>query len=227
MADYKAALEADNEGRDITYAGAGVDRSYSVQRSIDLQTQALWLLTALVAIAVTLIVAQLLARQVVLESTDDPTLWALGMGRRQVLAGAVLRAAAMAAVAAVVVVGVAMALSPLFPIGIGAAAEPDPGVHLDSAAVAAGVLFTTAGAFAFSVGASVAAVTPRSGRAQPPSPARASRGAAPLVAARRAAGPRARPRPHGGPRPVDPRGPHRGRGHRRPVPDRSWPASTT
>jgi ABC-type lipoprotein release transport system permease subunit len=153
VGDYKAALEADNEGRDVTYAGGGVDRFRSAQRSIDLQAQALWLLTALVAVAVTLIAAQLLARQVVLESTDDTTLWALGMGRRQVLAGAALRAVAIAAAAAVVVVGVAMALSPLFPIGTGAAAEPDPGVHIDSAAVAAGVLFTATGAFAFSIGA--------------------------------------------------------------------------
>ncbi len=75
---YKAALEAANEGRGITYAGGGVERFSSTQRSIDLQAQALWMLAALVALAGALIVSQLLARLAALESGDHETLTALG-----------------------------------------------------------------------------------------------------------------------------------------------------
>ena len=136
--DYKADLEAANEGRDITYAGGGIDRFVSAQRSIDLQAQALWMLTALVAVAGTLIVAQVLARQVVLESRDHATLRALGMSPRQLLQVGALRALGVAAAAGVVVAIVAVAVSPVFPVGTGAAAEAEPGLRVDPMAILVG-----------------------------------------------------------------------------------------
>jgi putative ABC transport system permease protein len=149
--DYKAELEAANEGRDITYAGGGVDRFKSAQRSIHLQAQALWMLAALVAIAGALIIAQVLARQVVLESRDHATLRALGMTPRQLLQVGALRALTVAAAAGVLVVLLAVAVSPAFPVGTGAAAEPDPGVRVDVGAILVGALATAALTFVLSV----------------------------------------------------------------------------
>ena len=151
--DYKADLEAANEGRDITYAGGGIDRFVSAQRSIDLQAQALWMLTALVAVAGTLIVAQVLARQVVVESRDHATLRALGMSARQILQVGALRALGVAAAAGVVVAIVAVAVSPVFPVGTGAAAEPEPGLRLDPMAILVGAVATALATFALTMGA--------------------------------------------------------------------------
>ncbi len=151
--DYKADLEAANEGRDINYAGGGIDRALSAQRSIHLQAQALWMLTALVAVAGALIIAQVLARQVVLESTDHATLRALGMSPRQLLQAGALRALTVATAAGVVVALLAVVVSPVFPLGTGAAAEPDPGFRVDPIAILVGALATAVMAFVLSVGA--------------------------------------------------------------------------
>jgi len=140
--DYKAALEAANEGRGITYAGGGVERFASTQRSIDLQAQALWMLAALVALAGALITSQLLARQAELESGDHETLTALGMTRRQLRAVGMIRVGLIAAGAAAVTVLVAVAVSPAFPIGTAAGAEPAPGLRVDLGIVAVGALLT-------------------------------------------------------------------------------------
>ncbi len=141
--DYQGRLQAANGGRGVTYAGGGVDRAASTQRSIDLQAQALSVLAVLVALAGALIVSQLLLRQATHERTEHETLAALGFRRRQLLALAVVRVGSVAAIAAVTVVAVAVALSPLFPIGTAAGAEPDPGASLDAMVVLVGVLLTT------------------------------------------------------------------------------------
>ncbi len=140
--DYQARLQAANGGRGITYAGGGVDRAASTQRSIDLQAQALGVLALLVALAGALIVTQLLLRQATHERAEHETLAALGFRRRQLLALAGVRVGSEAVVASVTVVAVAVLVSPLFPIGTAAGAEPDPGVRLDAAAVLVGVILT-------------------------------------------------------------------------------------
>ena len=156
---YKAELEAVNDGRGVAYAGGGVERFASTQRSIELQANALWLLAGLVALAGALIVAQLAVRQSVLEAGDHATLGALGMTRRQLWALGLRRAAVIAALAGLIVVLVAVAVSPLFPIGTAAGAEPDPGLRVDGAAVAVGALLTAGLYFAWSAGVERVRVT--------------------------------------------------------------------
>ena len=65
---------------------------------------------------------------------------ALGFGRRQLVAVAVLRAGVVAIAAAVLAVAIAVAVSPLTPIGVARDADPDLGFFVDRPVVLLGAL---------------------------------------------------------------------------------------
>jgi hypothetical protein len=79
--------------RDKAAAGLGsVDipqvqqvQTAGIQRSIRLESQALWALCVLIGLAAFAVVGQSLARQTYLDSADLPALWALGFSRAQLL----------------------------------------------------------------------------------------------------------------------------------------------
>jgi ABC-type lipoprotein release transport system permease subunit len=132
---------ADREGflRHLAAAGLGtVDipiveqvQTAAVQRSIRLESQTLWALSALVALAALAILGQALARQLHLESVELPTLRALGMSQGQLVALGMLRVMIIGAVAGFLTVPTAILLSPLTPIGLARIAEPHPGFAVD------------------------------------------------------------------------------------------------
>src|SRR5690242_10930278 len=103
-----------------------------IQRSIRLESQALWALCVLIGLAGFAIVGQSLARQTYLDSADLPALWALGFSRAQLFALGIARAAIIGTASACVVVPVAVLLSPLAPVGLARIAEPDPGFAVDA-----------------------------------------------------------------------------------------------
>jgi hypothetical protein len=103
-----------------------------VQRSIRFESQALWALCSLIALAALAILGQALARQLYLESAELPTLRALGMSRTQLFGLGVLRVMMIGAVAALLTVPTAILVSPLTPIGLARIAEPDPGFAVDA-----------------------------------------------------------------------------------------------
>jgi len=92
------------------------------QRAIALETTALLGFAALAALAGVLLVGQTLARRVLLEATEDPTLRALGMARGQLVAVALIRASVVASGGAAIALATAVALSPLTQSGSG----PEP-----------------------------------------------------------------------------------------------------
>jgi hypothetical protein len=108
------------------------------QRAIALETAALLGFAALAALAGVLLVGQALARQVLVEATEYPTLRALGMTRGQLVAVALIRAVVVAGGGAAIAVATAVALSPLTPIGVGRRAELDPGIAVDQPVLAVG-----------------------------------------------------------------------------------------
>jgi FtsX-like permease family len=114
VSDYPLAVQAAN-----------------TEHSIHLQAVALWLLAGLLALLGLLILSQLLSRLTVLESTDFGVLRSFGMGPPQLTAAGLVRAALIGTVGAVVGLGVAVAVSPVFPVGLAAIAEPHPGVDAD------------------------------------------------------------------------------------------------
>jgi ABC-type lipoprotein release transport system permease subunit len=107
-------------------------QTVGVQRSIRFESQALWVLCALVALAALAVLGQALARQVYLESAELSVLRALGMSRVQLSALGMLRVMIIAAVAALLTVPTAILVSPLTPIGLARIAEPDPGFTMDA-----------------------------------------------------------------------------------------------
>lgn len=108
------------------------------QHNFHLQAVALWLLASLLSIVILLVIVQLLTRQAALDSTDWPTLWAMGLTRPQLFALGIGRSLWMAVPAAVIAVVGAVALSPFAPIGLAAKAEVSPGVAFDAAALVSG-----------------------------------------------------------------------------------------
>jgi hypothetical protein len=85
-----------------------------------------------------LIVGQAAARLLATASPDTLALAALGMTRRQLTSARLSEVAAAAAAGAIMAAGVAVAASPLMPIGAARLAEPNPGVSADVTVLAAG-----------------------------------------------------------------------------------------
>ena len=113
VAAFRRELVARGAGRDPQlYLQA--EHSAGVERSIDVQKNALWLLAGLVALVGGLILFQLLGRFSWTESADHPTLAALGMSRAQRGLLGVTRAAAVGLAGGVAGSVVAVALSPIF-----------------------------------------------------------------------------------------------------------------
>lgn len=110
----------------------------SVQRATDFEATALLIFAAVVALASVVLVGQAIGRQVTLRLDDNPALRAAGLSRRQRAAVALPRTLLLAAVGVITAMGVAVAASPLSPVGLARQAELDPGVDVDVAALLLG-----------------------------------------------------------------------------------------
>lgn len=106
--------------------------------AIDVLARALWIFAAVVALAGAVVIGIILAREFSRMSVDQPTLRSLGLSRRQRAAAGAPRAALIAGSGAILAVVGAILASPLFPIGLARRADPDPGLHVDWAALAIG-----------------------------------------------------------------------------------------
>jgi ABC-type lipoprotein release transport system permease subunit len=118
------------------------DQAVNTQRSIHLQAVTLWLLAALLAGVGGLFISQLLARQGQLEASEYPSLRAIGLTSRQLWSLGILRALVIGVAGAAIASGIAVAVSPLLPVGLARVAEPNPGVMFDGVAVAFGAVGT-------------------------------------------------------------------------------------
>ena len=110
----------------------------AVQRAIRPEAVALALFALVLAVTALLIVGQAATRLLATGSPDNPALAALGLTRGQLMAAGLIKVGVAAAIGAVVAAGVAVAASPLMPIGAARLAEPDPGVSADAMVLAAG-----------------------------------------------------------------------------------------
>ncbi|HEY7262038.1 MAG TPA: FtsX-like permease family protein [Trebonia sp.] len=92
-------------------------------------------LAALIALAVT---GQLLARQLALDAAEFPILRVLGVNRAALIILSLARLAIVTVTGALVAVAIAVAASPLMPIGPARLAEPHPGIEVNLAILGAG-----------------------------------------------------------------------------------------
>jgi ABC-type lipoprotein release transport system permease subunit len=115
-----------------------------VQRGLDVQATVLRVLAVVLAVVGLLVTALTLHREVVVGSTDDGVLAALGitLGQRRALGA--LRAVVIAGAAALVAIVTAVALSPLAPVGVARKAELHAGLQANVALLAIGVGATVA-----------------------------------------------------------------------------------
>jgi MacB-like periplasmic core domain/FtsX-like permease family len=154
------------------------DEQTATQRAISPQAVALALFAALAGVIALAIIVQLLSRQLVLDAAEFPILRAVGMTRRGLVTLAMARVAMMTILGGIAAVAIAVAASPLMPIGPGRLAEPSPGVEVNLAILAAGFAAIALVPLALVAPAAWrAAARPQGplGVAEPTAPARASR----------------------------------------------------
>jgi putative ABC transport system permease protein len=120
------------------FVSAESDQDATVQRSIRPQALALAVFAAVLAVTALLILGQAVSRRLQLSSGSNAVLSALGLTRWQLLAASLLEAAVVAAAGAAAACGVAIAASPLMPIGPARLAEVHPGVSPDAVVLAPG-----------------------------------------------------------------------------------------
>jgi FtsX-like permease family len=153
-----------------TYAAA--------QRSIRPEAAALAIFAALAGLIALAIMGQLLSRQLVLDSAEFPILRTLGMSRSRLVALSLARVAAVNIAGAAIAVAIAIAASPLMPIGPARFAEPSPGVEVNLAVLGAGFVLIAAAPLLLMVPAALRAAGRAQGAlglAEPTAPVRASR----------------------------------------------------
>ena len=114
----------------------------AVERSIRPQAVALGLFALVLAVTALLVVGQAASRQLLAASRDNGALAALGLTRGQLLATGLIEVVAAVAAGAALACGVAVAASPLMPIGPARTADPDPGLSVDVPVLAVGFAAT-------------------------------------------------------------------------------------
>jgi ABC-type lipoprotein release transport system permease subunit len=119
-------------------------QAVNVQRAIHPQAIALWMLGGFLGLTAALVLAQLLARRSTLAADDYPALWALGMTRAELWLSEMVPAAAIGVVGGGLALAVAVAASPLFPLGTARVAERNPGVSVDALVLGVGAVAVAA-----------------------------------------------------------------------------------
>ncbi len=116
---FMAALHEHSKGWTIAPPGtvADVDVS-SLERVVDAERQAVLISAAIALIAVVVLVGLTLARQLRRELGESGALSALGLTRRKLIAGAVIRALVVGAIAAILAIVTIVMVSPAGPLGI-------------------------------------------------------------------------------------------------------------
>jgi ABC-type antimicrobial peptide transport system permease subunit len=110
----------------------------ATQGAIRPEAVALGAFAALAGLIALAVIGQLLSRQLILDAAEFPILRALGMTRGRLVALSLARIAAVTVAGGAVAVAVAVAASPLMPIGSARLAEPRPGIDVNLAILGAG-----------------------------------------------------------------------------------------
>jgi hypothetical protein len=123
------------------------------ERAIEPESIALGVFGGIAALAVLLIAAQLIGRELRLEAAETTTLRALGASPGMTMSDGLLGLAGAVLIGSMLAVGVAVGLSPLSPLGPVRPVYPTPGVAFDWTVLAVGfaVLVLGLGVFAVSV----------------------------------------------------------------------------
>src|SRR3984885_9254831 len=111
----------------------------ATEQAIRPEAISLAVFAALAAILALVVLGQLIGRQLILDSAEFPILRALGMTRARLAAQFLARAGAVTGGGAALAVAIAVAASPLMPIGPARLAEPSPGIEVNLAILGTGL----------------------------------------------------------------------------------------
>jgi hypothetical protein len=139
---FDSAISTVNLGTGTVGTSSEDGQAVSIEASIHPQAIGWWILAALAALVGLVVVGQALARQSTLESEDYPTMAAIGIDRRQLVALGVGRHLVVGIAGAVGAVAIAIALSPVAPLGEARLAESSTGFTIDWLALPLGALAT-------------------------------------------------------------------------------------
>ena len=128
------------------YAGTGrniitlplSDQVNATERAIRPEAVALAVFAGLTGLIALAVIGQLLSRQLALDAAEFPVLRALGVQRATLVTLSLARLGIVTVTGAIVAVAIAIAASPLMPIGPARLAEPHPGVEVNLAILGAG-----------------------------------------------------------------------------------------
>jgi len=137
-----AALDADASV--VFGAGDAQTAADEAGRRIRLQSSLLLAFGAVVGVGGLVLVLQALRRQLEDDVAVQQAMQVLGMDRRTRVRMALVKGSVAALVAAAGAVGIAVALSPLAPVGDARRAEIDPGLHVDPLVLVLGFLVVAA-----------------------------------------------------------------------------------
>jgi ABC-type antimicrobial peptide transport system permease subunit len=115
------------------------DQVNATERAIKPEAAALAVFAGLAGLIALAVIGQLLSRQLALDAAEFPILRALGVNRAALVTLSLARLAIVTVTGGVVAVAVAVAASPLMPIGPARLAEPHPGVEVNFAILGAGL----------------------------------------------------------------------------------------
>jgi ABC-type antimicrobial peptide transport system permease subunit len=114
------------------------DQVTALEQAARPQAVALAAFAALAGLIALVVLGQLLARQLALESAEFPVLRAFGATRATLVTLSLARLAVITVTGALLAVAIAVAASPLMPVGPARAVEPAPGVEVNLALLGAG-----------------------------------------------------------------------------------------
>jgi ABC-type lipoprotein release transport system permease subunit len=115
------------------------EHNAQTKRSLHLQAIALWALGGLGALAITLAFGQALGRQTHLDAVQHPILIGMGASPRHLFGVSMIKTLVVGCAGALVAAGVAIAMSPAFPLGLARVIEPSRGVSFDAIAIGGGI----------------------------------------------------------------------------------------
>lgn len=146
-----ATLNFDNAAKELAqrypetrgvFVANEADQARAVVRAIRPEAIALYLFALITALTALVVVGGVASRQIFVASLDHPTLRGLGMSQVQLTVARLVEVAAAALVGAGSAVGIAVALSPLTPLGVARLAEPSPGAEVNAAVLGLGAAAT-------------------------------------------------------------------------------------
>jgi hypothetical protein len=160
LATFADEVERINGSPSVPYLEARDTVTRNVQRPIHVEALVLWAMAGLVGVTVAVTLGHAIARQAFLDAEETPVLRAVGMTRPQLVGLGVWRGAIVGAAGSIIGLGTALAMSPIWPLGLARDAEPSPGLMADWVVLGLGavvtVLFTC-----FVAGAATARSIPR------------------------------------------------------------------